>query len=720
MGFETPLALLGLGLAALPIAIHLLRRRDLRRRTLPTVALLRRAERRAARRVRLVDLLLLLARMALLAALVIAAAGPTCTAERRFGTDGPGALAIVLDDSASMGRRLPGGGTAWSAALREARQALAALPPGSQSALILAGAPARVAVGLEDGTGAVERALAGLDDDLSSGRGDGIARAIDLARGELARAELPSQELLLLSDPDGGRTPGGGDLAGAAQDRGPGEHRADPRLRRLRLVPPEAPVANAAIAEAFPRPGRAGDAGAVEVLVRRFPEEPETDRDGFDALGVRLEVDGALVAEGAVDWNGGIGRASLPLDGATVASGEVALARVALTFPGGSPGDALPEDDGRGLVLGRARLPRLLLVDGTGRVGSGETGVSPVAFFQRALDASGAALRYDLVDEATFAATRLDEVDAVVLVDPSLRDEAAFRRLVPFVEGGGGLLLFPGASPSTGAGARRLEALLGPILPSRLRSPAPVPAATGLAVAPPDPLALGARPGLERVVVRRVAGLEAPEPERGRTALLLTPLEGPDAGEPALVVGAPERGVGPVAVSALGLGLDSSDLVLRPGFVPLVIRLTEYLGVDRGKAPGAVHPGGAEVTVDLGRRGRAGVVVDPGGLRHALAGRRSSFTQTGRPGVYRVEDATGSLVPGAIFVVAPPLGESDLSPPLAAADPDAGDGANPGPAAGRTEQATVPVAPAWFLAAGLLLAIEAVLRRVGGGRRPAP
>ena len=44
MGLETPLALLGLLAAAIPFVIHRLRRTDPIRRSLPTFALLERAE----------------------------------------------------------------------------------------------------------------------------------------------------------------------------------------------------------------------------------------------------------------------------------------------------------------------------------------------------------------------------------------------------------------------------------------------------------------------------------------------------------------------------------------------------------------------------------------------------------------------------------------------------------------------------------------------------
>ena len=76
MGFEVPIALLGLVLAGTPIAIHLIRQRDLRTLELPTVSLLRAAQAESRRRVRLADILLLVLRVLALALLLAERAIP--------------------------------------------------------------------------------------------------------------------------------------------------------------------------------------------------------------------------------------------------------------------------------------------------------------------------------------------------------------------------------------------------------------------------------------------------------------------------------------------------------------------------------------------------------------------------------------------------------------------------------------------------------------------
>ncbi len=98
-----------LGLAALavaiPIALHLMRRREARRTTFPAVRYLRQAEQRHAQRLRLRYLLLLAARLLIVLLLALAAMGPL------LGHGGPAdhrptALAIVIDESQSASRTL--------------------------------------------------------------------------------------------------------------------------------------------------------------------------------------------------------------------------------------------------------------------------------------------------------------------------------------------------------------------------------------------------------------------------------------------------------------------------------------------------------------------------------------------------------------------------------------------------------------------------------------
>jgi hypothetical protein len=107
IGFLYPAFLAAAAAAALPVILHLVRRREVRRLTFPAMRYLRRAEQRHARRLRLRHLLLLSARVLIILLAAFAAAGPLVgrggAADHR-----PTALAIVVDESLSSARLLGG------------------------------------------------------------------------------------------------------------------------------------------------------------------------------------------------------------------------------------------------------------------------------------------------------------------------------------------------------------------------------------------------------------------------------------------------------------------------------------------------------------------------------------------------------------------------------------------------------------------------------------
>jgi hypothetical protein len=123
MEFLQPLALFGLVGAAAPALLHLLQRRQPPTLPFPPVRYLVEAERRDSRRLRLRNLLLLVLRTALIAALALAAARPVVPAS--WGSvHAPSAVAVVLDNSASSGVIVEG--QARFETLREVARAIGA------------------------------------------------------------------------------------------------------------------------------------------------------------------------------------------------------------------------------------------------------------------------------------------------------------------------------------------------------------------------------------------------------------------------------------------------------------------------------------------------------------------------------------------------------------------------------------------------------------------
>jgi hypothetical protein len=119
MTFLNPVAWIGLVAIAAPMLIHLLGRRPARRQKFPTLRFLPGAPHVPVRRGRLHDLLLLLVRAGIFAAVVAALAQPVfLTSARRDTAETTLARVIVVDTSASMDRLTPAGDAAVAAARR--------------------------------------------------------------------------------------------------------------------------------------------------------------------------------------------------------------------------------------------------------------------------------------------------------------------------------------------------------------------------------------------------------------------------------------------------------------------------------------------------------------------------------------------------------------------------------------------------------------------------
>lgn len=189
IGFLHPWMLAALPAVALPLLLHLLARREPPTIAFPAVRYLRTATAEHQRRFRLQHWLLLLLRMLLVLALVLAAAGPTM---RLSGVPGhaPGALVIILDNSASSGAMV-GGTPQLESLAHAARQALDRATP--DDALWLVPADGRPRRGSAAALKSVLDSITVLPSRLDLGN------AIALANDILADDRRPG-EIVLLSD----------------------------------------------------------------------------------------------------------------------------------------------------------------------------------------------------------------------------------------------------------------------------------------------------------------------------------------------------------------------------------------------------------------------------------------------------------------------------------------------------------------------------------------
>jgi len=187
MSFLT-LSALAIGLfVAAPFLAHMLRRRHTEERPFPPARLVPPTPPAARRRSSLEDRALFAVRALAVAALALLGATPFIHCSRLAIARRSGAsvaLAIVIDDSLSMRAKLPSGVTRFTRALGAARELSAGLASGDEVAVVLAGAPARVALGSTTSLGAATATLEGLEVSDRATDLDGAVRlAKDLLRG---------------------------------------------------------------------------------------------------------------------------------------------------------------------------------------------------------------------------------------------------------------------------------------------------------------------------------------------------------------------------------------------------------------------------------------------------------------------------------------------------------------------------------------------------------
>jgi len=189
IGFTAPWALLGLAAAAIPVLLHLFARREPPTVVFPATRYLAETARAHHRRLTLQHWLLLLVRTLLIAALALAAAGPTLPGGSA-ATHAPSAITVVLDNSLSSATTVAG--TPVLERLKEAARAILRAAHADDALWLI------TADGLPRRGSAAE--LGGIVDRLapSPARLD-LGAAIGIGREAMAAERVPSS-VVILSD----------------------------------------------------------------------------------------------------------------------------------------------------------------------------------------------------------------------------------------------------------------------------------------------------------------------------------------------------------------------------------------------------------------------------------------------------------------------------------------------------------------------------------------
>jgi hypothetical protein len=654
MHFLAPMLLLGLIAAVLPWIIHRIGRRRARPVRFAAMELLMRAEREVSARRRLRDVALLVARTALAAALPLAFARPFTEVRSDLPavTTHSQSAVIVLDDSASMRRRLSRDETPFDIARTRARDIVEHLSADSEVALVLAseGSSAPVAE-LSSDRARVSAALSAVA--VSARRAD-FAAALRRATQILTGSTRGDRLIYVISDLQ----------ATGWEGVTPSLLAAVPEIVVLDTSGGE-PWSNRAVvglgAEPAPEEGAHGIAVVAEIA--NFAPEP------VRGLGITLRLDGTEVARGFVDVPAG-GRARKRF--VHTVAGVAHQAEVVIDH------DNFPVDDRRACRVEAARGLRVLLVNGDPRTVRTE---DEVFFLEAALHAGGSNFSVTTVLPEDLANRDLAPYGAIFLANVARPAPAAAAALTRYVENGGGLFISVGDRVDADSWNQSMKAVLPQPLGLK-RSASALPGTR------PEGETVDLRPAERLAPIDRRHPLLAAFPARGEGLasarffqfLLLAPVpEAPgrrivlryENGAPALVDA--EVGRGRVLLLTTSVDREWTDLPIRPGFLPLIQEAARYLAAaPSGDATATVTVGGKREIV-LGADDRRIEIVKPNGESRSLtpathAGEQRArhtvlFDETDEPGLYRVRaaraDGTVDERPDAAFAVTLDPGESD-------------------------------------------------------------
>jgi hypothetical protein len=651
--------LVGLVGAALPVIVHLLSRR---RDTVIDWGAMQFLElgKRARRRIRLSELLLMLARMGLLALAALAMARPffapgsaPAVAGMTTAAEAPRRdVVLVVDGSASMERRL-GGSTPRARAIEWARRFVRRARAGDSIAVLFAGQPLRRVVDPPSFDPArADGALASLPGTHGMSSSDLPAALVDAFR-ILERTQNPERLVIVLTD-------------GQRYAWRPGESGRWALVRELHRRMPVAPsiwsVATPADESPAPPEASVGPTTISRAVVT--PGLPITVTAAVENAGP-----GPTTRSAELLIDGRPAPVSAQSVGPIAAGGRSPVSfRVAIATPGShlltvrlDGLDRLDLDDESSIPVEVIPALPVLLVDG-------EPGSEPFRgatdFLRAALAPSGdetPQVRAEVVSPGRLTATAMRGRRVVVLAGVEQLSPGQAAAVGAFVDAGGGLLMIPGSRVDS-----RSWSALG-WMPARLgdrrgdpadRKPIAHPVPRTFSGSVLAPFAQGEAPALASADLFAYRHL-MPAPGAAVLARL-------DTGDPWMVQRASGRGQ--VAMSAAPFDADHGTLPVNPDFVPMAHELIHRLA---GGASTPVFTPGEPLIFPLDPPPRPGVdrlaVATPGGSRaEAVVIRDGDLAHArldgaGEAGIYRLDrpDPPG----GAVYVcVAGDAEELDMTP----------------------------------------------------------
>jgi hypothetical protein len=616
MSFLAPLFFVALAALAIPVLIHLIQREKKQVVRFPSLMFIQRVPYKSVRRRRIHNWFLLIVRLTALALLVFAFSRPFLQRdELQIAAGGAREVVVLLDQSYSMGYA-----DRWEQARAAADDAIQGLGANDRGSVVLFATGAEIAM---RSTAAGERqqlraAVAAAKPTAGATR---YAPALKVAGSILAESSLPRREVVLISD----------------FQRGGWRGEEGARLPEGTTVRPVALTSDADLANV--------SVTAVSLARSTFSNQE------------RVAVTAVVVNRSMRSLRGG--QLALEMDGRPIqterleveanSSASVTFAPVTLTgrvmrgtVRAGN--DALPTDNVFHFVVAPVQPVGVLVLDRGGAAGG-------ALYLTRAL-AIGEAPHFEAVVRQPDAVSDDDfrRASAVVVNDVPV-PAALGRRLLRFVESGGGVLVATGSRATWAADVDLLPAALdAPV--DRTRGDAARVGALEFGHPVFEPFRT---PRSGDFAAARIYGYRTVKPGPGAEVLARF-----DGGAPALM----ERrvGTGRVLLWASTLDLAWSDFPLKPVYLPFVHQAVRHLAAYAEPAPwltvGQVLDASVATTA---AQPVSTVVLTPSGRRVGVEEEGAEVLELTEQGFYELRNRTGDSV-SAVVASNVDTGESDLTP----------------------------------------------------------